>query len=213
MFLDLRFYRDFQDWELDVVYSLLDFIQARIPLGVGSDTLCWCLKGNGKFDTRSFYHEIQDIPNSLFPWKVIWKTKVLKRVAFFLWIATHGRILTLDNLMLRGCSLANRCCVCCCNGESVDHLLLHCPVVHSLWVFMLKVFAIQWVMPGFVVGLLFCWNHWLENHTSDTWNLIPGCLMWIVWMERNCRSFEDTKMTLVELKDLCLRSFLDWSQC
>ena len=58
MFLDLRFYRGFQDWELDVVYSLLDFIQARIPLGVGSDTLCWCLKGNGKFDTRSFYHEI-----------------------------------------------------------------------------------------------------------------------------------------------------------
>ena len=81
---DLRFYRDFQDWELDVVYSLLDFIQARIPRGVGSDTLCWCLKGNGKFDTRSFYHEIQDIPNSLFPWKGIWKTKVLKRVAFFL---------------------------------------------------------------------------------------------------------------------------------
>ena len=57
---DLRFYRDFQDWELAASYSLLEFIQSHIPRDTGSDTLCWCLKGNGRFDTRSFYHEIQD---------------------------------------------------------------------------------------------------------------------------------------------------------
>uniref|UniRef100_A0A7N2R6G2 3'-5' exonuclease n=1 Tax=Quercus lobata TaxID=97700 RepID=A0A7N2R6G2_QUELO len=88
---DLRFYRDFQDWELDVVYSLLDFIQACIPRGVGSDTLCWCLKGNGKFDTRSFYHEIQDIPNSLFPWKgvALWQIGVVCAVVM-------GNLWTID---------------------------------------------------------------------------------------------------------------------
>jgi len=57
---DLRFYRDFQDWELAASYSLLEFIQSHIPRDTGSDTLCWCLKGNGRFDTQSFYHEIQD---------------------------------------------------------------------------------------------------------------------------------------------------------
>lgn len=31
-----------------------------------------------------------------------------------------------------------------------------------------------------VSGLLLCWHNWLGNHTLDTWNLIPGCLMWIV---------------------------------
>ena len=41
-----------------------------------------------------------------------------KRVAFFLWTATHGRILTLDNLMLRDLPLANRCCMCCCSADS-----------------------------------------------------------------------------------------------
>ena len=80
-----------------------------------------------------------------------------------LWTAAHGQILTLDNLMLRGCFLENWCCMCRCNGESVDHLLLHCPVVPSLWVYMLQVFGIQRVMPGSVAGL-FCWHHWLENH-------------------------------------------------
>ena len=56
--------------------------------------------------------------------KGIWKVKVPKRVAFFMWTAAHGQILTLDNLMLCGRPLANRCCMCCCNEESVDHLLI-----------------------------------------------------------------------------------------
>ena len=109
---------------------------------------CWLLKGNGRFDTQSFYHEIQDAQNSLFSWKGVWKTKVPKQVAFFLWTATHGQILTLDILMLRGRSLANRCCMCHCDGESVDHLLLHCPITHTPCIFMLQAFGIHWVMPG-----------------------------------------------------------------
>ena len=177
---DLRFYRAFEDWELATSYSLLQFIQTRIPRGDRRDTLCWRLKGDGKFDTQSYYHSIRGILNSLFPWKGVWKPKVPKRVAFFLWTATHDRILTLDNLMLTGCLLTNRCCLCCCDGESVDHLLLHCLVTHTLWTFMLQAFGIHWVMPGSVAGLLSCWYQWLGKHSSNIWNLIPGCLMWIV---------------------------------
>ena len=52
---DLRFYRAFENWELIASYSLLQFIQPCIPRGDRRDTLCWRLKGDGKFDTRSFY--------------------------------------------------------------------------------------------------------------------------------------------------------------
>ena len=155
---DLRFYSAFEDWELAVSYSLLQLIQTRISPGDRSDTLCWWLKGDGKFDTRSYYHAIRGDSNSLFPWKGVWKPKIPRRVAFFLWTATHGRILTLDNLMLRGRPLATWCCMCCCDGESVDHLLLHCLVTNSLWTFMLQAFGIHWVMPGSMTGLLSCWH-------------------------------------------------------
>ena len=37
---DLRFFRAFEDWELTASYSLLQFIQRRIPRGNRSDTLC-----------------------------------------------------------------------------------------------------------------------------------------------------------------------------
>ena len=100
-----------------------------------------------------------------------------------------------------------------CDGESVDHLLLHCPITHSLWSFMLQAFGIHWVMPGSVVGLLSCWHQWLGNHNSNIWNLVLGCLMWIVWLERNRRSFEDKEKMLDELKVLCQRSLFDWSRC
>ena len=93
------------------------------PKGRGCDKLCWNLNGNGKFDSRSFYHKIRNAAPSTFPWKSIWKVKVPKMVAFFMWTAAHGLILTLDNLMLRGRPLANHCYLCCCNAESMDHLL------------------------------------------------------------------------------------------
>ena len=88
----------------------------------------------GKFDIWSYNNKIWGGSIPSFPWKGIWKIKNPKRVAFFMWIAAHGQILTLDNLMLRGLPLVNQCCMCCCNEEIVDHLLLHCLVAHSSWV-------------------------------------------------------------------------------
>ena len=68
--------------------------------------------------------------------------------------------------------------------------------------FMLQAFGIHWVMPRLVTRLLSCWHQWLGKHNSNIWNLIPGCLMWIVWLERNRHSFEDNEKTLDELKVL-----------
>ena len=52
---------------------------------------------------------------------------------------------------------------------------LFCPITHSLWMYMLRLFGIDWVMPGSVEELLFCWFHWLGKHSSDIWDLVPGC--------------------------------------
>ena len=209
----LSFYRDFNDLESATSYSLLHFIQTQIPRGGGCDRLCWDLNGSGKFDIRSFYHKIQNATPSTFPWKGIWKAKIPKRVVFFTWTATYGQILTLDNLMLHGRPLANRCCICCCNAESVDHLLLFCPIAHSLWMYMLRLFRINWVMLGLVVDLLFCWYNWLGKHISDIWNSVPSCLLWTIWTEWNRRSFEDEGKTVVQLLEFCHRTLFDWSRC
>ena len=130
-----------------------------------------------------------------------------------MWTAALSQILTLDKLMLRDCLLANRCCMCYCIEESVDHLLLFGLIAHSLWTYMLRLFGIDQVMSGLVADLLFCWYHWLGKHSSDIWNLVLGCLMWTIWTERNRRSFEDNGKSVVQLLDLCQRTLFDWSRC
>ena len=84
-----------------------------------------------------------------------------------------------------------------CCAESVDHLLLFCPIAHSLWMYMLRLFGIDWVMPGSVEDLLFYWFHWLGKHSSDIWDLVPGCLMWTIWTKRNRWSLKDKGKTMV----------------
>lgn len=92
----------------------------------------WNLKGNRIFYTRSFYKEIWGATSTLFPWKGIWLVKVPKRVLFLLWTAALGNILTLDNLIKRGLPKVNWCCMCCNNGESVNHLLIDCDITSAL---------------------------------------------------------------------------------
>jgi hypothetical protein len=82
-----------------------------------------------------------------FPWKSIWKVKVLPRMAFFVWTATLGKILTLDNLRERNIIVMEWCYMCKTSEESIDHLFLHCMVATELWSMILQLFGVVWVMP------------------------------------------------------------------
>ena len=43
--------------------------------------------------------------------------------------------------------------MCKRNGESLDHLYLHCPFAMDLWSMVLGLFGVSWVMPRTVLGL------------------------------------------------------------
>ena len=46
--------------------------------------------------------------------------------------------------------------MCKSSGESVDHLVLHCPVARDLRSMVLGLFGVSWVMLHTVLGLLGC---------------------------------------------------------
>ena len=57
------------------------------------------------FKVKSFYHKLSHSvidKASYFPWRSIWKVKVPLRVSFFMWMATLGKTLTVDNLRRKG---------------------------------------------------------------------------------------------------------------
>ena len=42
------------------------------------------------------------------------------------------------------------------------------------------------------------------------WNLIPSCLMWTIWQERNNRTFENKETAPAKLIELLFVSLFDW---
>ena len=189
-----------EDWEQENFCSFIEFLYSHMPRGEGDDTLTWKLTKKGVFNVRSYYKLLSGPYNEVFPWECIWRAKVPKQVSFFLWIVARGGILTIDNLVKRGQYLVNRCCLCFCDEETVDHLLLYCKFSHALWSAIFEIFGIHWVMPKTISSLLFAWRNWFGKHLSTIWNMVPACLMWLVWMERNTRIFEDKERTLDLLK-------------
>jgi hypothetical protein len=147
-----------------------------------------------------------------FPWKSIWGVKAPPRVAFFMWTVAWGWILTCDNLKKRGFVLAGWCCMCKNAEESVDHLLLHCWAARQLWNFVFQFVGIVWVLPLHVSELLFGWWNWFGKRSSGVWNLIPSCLMWTIWRERNKRTFENTETPLAKIIEIFFGSLYDWSR-
>ncbi|GMP59190.1 hypothetical protein CsSME_00022569 [Camellia sinensis var. sinensis] len=90
-------------------------------------------------------------------WKGVWVPSSPSKVAFFVWTASLGGILTIDNLIRHGHIFVNWCCLCGRASELVDHLLIHCPVSSRLWMLVVTVFGLVWVQPGFVFAVVQSW--------------------------------------------------------
>lgn len=78
-----------------------------------------------------------------------------------------------------------------------------------MYIFLL--FVIDWVKPGSVVNLLFCWHHWMGIPNFNIWNLVTGCLMETIWTECDRRSFDDIEKSLTQLLDMYQRTLFDSS--
>ncbi len=190
---------------LDLLYSC-SITRGRL------DSLHWKLSHGRKFEVKSFYKELTQVDQFPFPWKSIGKVKVPTRVAFFTWIAALGKILTIDNLRKRKVLILDWCCMCKSGGESVNHLLLHCPITRDLWDMVFTLFGVCWVMPKGVEDLLACWaGRFGKGEAASIGKIIPHCLMWNIWCERNARTFTGVEATVPALKFSFFQTLFEWS--
>ena len=84
------------DWEVDVVSRFFELYSQKVRYG-GDDTICWVPSKRKTFAVRSNYWVLSTLVRSTCPWKSILKVRAPPKVAFFVWMAALGKILTLDN--------------------------------------------------------------------------------------------------------------------
>jgi hypothetical protein len=96
--------------------------------------------------------------------------------------------------------------------ETGEHLLIHCALASDLWSAVLRPFGVCWVFPNSITDLLYGWFNSFGKPDSIIWNLVPLCLMWTIWRERNHCTFDDMEHSTPKLVELFYGLLFDWAQ-
>ncbi|RVX03217.1 LINE-1 reverse transcriptase-like [Vitis vinifera] len=209
---NLRFIRDFNDWELDMLGNLLHDLRGSKP-SLEEDSVLWKGGRNGQFRAKAVYSLLANPLASGFPKNSIWVESVPTKLAFFAWEATWGKVLTLDRLQRRGWQLPNCCFLCGSEEESVDHLLIHCIVVRVLWDLVLALFGVHWVFPETVKKVLLSWRGpFVGKKRKKIWKSIPLYIFWTVWKERNRLAFRGGVLAIQKLKNSFICNLWCWAR-
>lgn len=175
------------------------------------DMLIWEKDSQGQFSVASVYKDLNITIHQETNWprRMIWKPKIPYKVNCFLWLLTKEAVLTHENLNKRGYQLASRCYLCGEKAETINHLFLHCMWTDQLWRMFICLKGIKWVKPGSIKGVLSSWNRdGNATKKEERWNIVPACIWWTIWRERNNRCFENVQNNLQKVKMDCLGLFL-----
>ena len=197
---NLRLLRDLNDWELGLVGNLL--VELRdYRVNLEDDSVFWKKDEDGLFKVKKAYIVLANTQGAKFPHSNVWVDKVPTKIAFFAWEATWGKVLTLDRLQRRGWQLPNRCILCGCEEETINHILIHCTVEKGLWNIILALCGVQWVFPNSVKEVLSSWKgSFMGRKRKEVWKSIPLYIFWTIWKERNRLAFKGGVLALQKLK-------------
>lgn len=90
------------------------------------------------------------------------------------------------------CLSPNICVLCGLDGESRNHLFLHCSYARRIWTHFFEGMNLNWVMPENIKGFLSSWGR-VGGARGKKGKLFKDAvvqgIMWGIWKERNWRIF------------------------
>lgn len=160
---NVRFGRPLFAWEEEGVQSLYNLLNAAIPvLSNHDDWLKWKASSFGQFLVSTLYKRSDSTTGMETHFlDLIWKNISPLKVQFLGWLVWKGRIKTssyLQWLGVLGANMSNLCIFCNTDLETLDHVLIGCPLIWKVWSHLMNWWGIHWAIPGSVVGLLDWWT-------------------------------------------------------
>ena len=122
--LMLTFRRNVSEALMSMWWELCGVIEGTV-LNDDEDQIVWSYTSHGTYAVQSLYARINC--RGVFPVYIhaIWKLVIPPRVQFFLWLLSHNKILTRDNLQKRR-DVSDPTCLFCSEQESIRHLFFEC---------------------------------------------------------------------------------------
>ncbi|KAJ1702140.1 hypothetical protein LUZ63_001919 [Rhynchospora breviuscula] len=165
-----------------------EFFSASI-LASADPSQAWRWTPGGYFTSSSAYKAMANtgVRSQFQNW--LWKIKAPPKVKVFLWLLLQERLLTQDNLLLRGWPNIQSCTNCRTPVvETATHLFIHCPFAQSFWDSIQIHFNLRII--NFATNLV---DFWIHNRSiiGKQWDIIWAAVSWALWKERNARIFSD----------------------
>jgi hypothetical protein len=192
--LRLTFRRTFSN-EMMQIWQELCTVVEDIRLGDESDTLVWCYTKFGTYTTQSFYAVINygGITPLYIP--AIWYIVVPPKIHLFLWLLSHNKLATVDNLNRKGLSKPIQCKFCD-EHESISHSFFECVVVKAVWYYVND--FLNMTVGADYISIA---SKWLSRDKYYVANTISVAVLRGIWLIRNEFVFHnqvwaDVKMVL-----------------
>lgn len=205
MVWDLGLHRGLKGFEREEAISLSCFLLDVFIDPSDNDSCIWNLTPNGIYKPSSFskFLVLQSLPpnnlQSLLV-KVVWKIHGLPMFKALCWEVAQKCVNTGDMLQRRRkgwCLVPHVYHLCLQEGESVNHLFIHCPFAKQIWCYFLNIFGVSLVFPLEIADFFWTWSFApFVKRGKALWKYLPIVTIWSIWEERNHRIFFSRKRSL-----------------
>ena len=154
------------------------------------DEFVWDRSNHGGFSIKSALtlvrNESTEASDGL--WREIWRTSIPQRLRFFLWLATHDRLMTNAFRATRGLTSDPGCKACPHEVETTMHILRDCKYARDVW---------NSLRPTGEDATFYSTSlrNWIRQNlskpSSHFWPILFATAVWWIWRWRNTRCFED----------------------
>jgi hypothetical protein len=162
-----------------------------LPKPWSADHCLWKGHPSGNFSIKSAWELLRNRRPEYNIHQLLWFKGHIPRQSFILWLASLGRLRTMDRLQSTGIIRNATCIFCGLHTESHEHLFFECQFSSTVWQTVNDKANIHW--PSLSWQNLLSWAAANCCKKTDIQHLIARLLLsttvYLLWFERNTRVF------------------------
>ena len=166
-------------WEEDLLVEIRNFLSNVTLQDSVDDVWMWSPNPGDGYTVRGVYQMLmrQEMHDHDVVSEAPWHKSVPLKVSICEWRLFRNRWQTKDNLVRGIISFDNQLCISGCGqNETIDHLLIHCPVFGNLWQLVKSWIGVYSVCPQQVT------DHFYQFVHSSSGNARRRSFLQLIWL-------------------------------